>query len=419
LLLALLWLPAAFLRPPVRQQELRVLITARNMVERQDWLHPVFQNQPRYRKPPMAYWLAASGFTLSGQHRSAWAGRLPSLLVALIGIAAFIKSAGPHGPSAGLLLGASFGLWFYGPLAETDMPQLTGLLLSFYGWRRKSGGLTGACMAFAALSKGPGGILVPLITMALLGKRHPRSLRFWLTSLLIPLCASGAWILFLLLDPIAKTSLARELSATFIDTAHRNPLPYYLYTLPLLMVPALFLVLGKKRTNTEAQTPRDIPWTWLIVTFILLTITVSKQRHYALMLMPPAAWLLASYFPKVKTLRFKPLLATTLLIGLTEIPVALFSSDGKHAAFLRSLHPQIPAQATLHVVGVNSAIFDFHLGRHVANIDSAQAALSRAQAGEPIIVIQKSKHFDAETHESTQKKTADSGEWIRRYYLKE
>jgi len=413
LLAALLWGVSALVRPPTRQQELRVLVTARNMVTSGDWLHPEFQNQPRYRKPPLAYWAAAAGFTLTRNFTSAWAGRLLFVAFAVGGLYVFRTLAGE---SSALLLLFSYGSLVYGPLAETDFLQLTGLILAVWGWRTSRGWSAGAGIAMACLAKGPGGLAIPLVTYLLLLPVHRPPLRFWIPALLLPLLCAGGWIGFLLNDPIAAAALKQELSDTFVDTAHRNPPPYYLWTLPLLLLPSGLLVFRARKSTPETRKPdARIAATWFWATLLLLTFTVSKQRHYALMLLPPTCWWLGvrlwDWRPKTVHVVVAAKLAAILILVL-----AMIDPETRTARFLNRVRPRVAGANTLHVVGINSARFDFHLGRHVDNLDSAQAALTRANPGESVVVVQKQKYWDAENSSLTPTHSADDADWIRRVY---
>ncbi|MGB7275840.1 MAG: glycosyltransferase family 39 protein [Geitlerinemataceae cyanobacterium] len=54
---------------------------ARQMLVRNDWLTPYFNEEPRFDKPPLVYWLMAIGYQVLGVNE--WAARLPSALAAL------------------------------------------------------------------------------------------------------------------------------------------------------------------------------------------------------------------------------------------------------------------------------------------------------------------------------------------------
>ena len=384
LIIASLWGSAAVFRAPSRQQELRVLITARNMVEAGDPLHFEFQNQPRYRKPPLAYWIAAAGYTLTGNTFEAWSGRLFFVLIALGGLF-LLADAG--GIKAAILMAATFGATFYAPLAETDFLQLSFMILAFWAWKKDQGFLAGLGMACATMAKGPGGAVIPLLSFWILQRGSGRTIRFWLPALFLPFAASVGWILYLRYDPVASAALAQDLQDTFLDSAHTNPFPYYVWTLPLIMLPALF-ALGLVESLKDSSETR-IPKVWFWVTFVLLTLTVSKQRHYALMLLPPACWWLAAHLPGWRPSR-NALGGLALLVLLGSCGMYWFGEQGQHSRFLEDVQQVSSNEGTLHVVGINSARFDFHLGRHVENTHSAQHAYDRAAAGDLIVVVRKS-----------------------------
>lgn len=391
LLIALsLWIPTAVFSPPTRQQELRVLISARNMLESGNFLRPEFQNQPRFRKPPMAYWLAAGGMAITGENSSAWAGRLFFVFSSLFGIWLLCKIAGPAGIHSALIALFTFGFWRYGPLAETDMIQVTGILLFFYAWQRQAGLLAGLGISFACLSKGPGGFLIPIISLIFLARFYRPSKKFMAATLLIPFLLIGGWILLLIGQNSGLAQMQTDLADTFLKTAHENPWYYYVYTLPFMMLPAGLLIFRKP--SKKAQSAPLEQWTaltWLLVTLGLLMLTVSKQRHYALLMIPPAAWLIGMRIQSLPLPRPLYILLACLGLAIGKTAYHFQSEDACNARFLEQAAPLAAKAPTLHVVGINSAIFDFHLGRHVENIDDATAAINRAKTDDIMILIQK------------------------------
>ena len=70
---------------PPDDHEVLVLRTAQEMQQRDDWVVPYFNSEPRLNKPPMNYWLTGLTAALAGQadHVAQWHGRLPSLLAGL------------------------------------------------------------------------------------------------------------------------------------------------------------------------------------------------------------------------------------------------------------------------------------------------------------------------------------------------
>jgi len=392
ILALLIWLPQLFTWPPTRQQELRVLITGRNMVRSGQYFEPEFQNQPRYRKPPAAYWLAALGFKLTGQEQAARAGRLFFLLNALLGLFLLQKICGDAGITASLIALFSYGFIRFAPLAETDFIQLTGILLAVYAWQRNSGTLAGLGAGFAALSKGPGGFVIPVLLFLILQPSVKKKASFWLSLLGVSALLAGGWIIYLTRIPGAFDALLADVNDTFIDSVNRNPRMYYFYTFPLLMLPSGFLLircsLRKVKTLHRSHLTALV---WFLLSFVLLTLTMSKQRHYALMLLPPAAWMLAGCLPPLRLNKKHIAALYTLAAGIAlagNFHVRL-TPEWNDRQFLQAVARNLPADVTPHVVGMNSAIFDFHLGRHVENTDNPRVALARLRPGNAAVIVLK------------------------------
>ncbi|MEX2608127.1 MAG: glycosyltransferase family 39 protein [Kiritimatiellia bacterium] len=420
LLALILWIPSAGLRPPSRQQELRVLVTARNMIESGHFLRPEFQNQPRFRKPPMAYWVAAAGMGLSGRHQAAWAGRIFFLLFACGALWCLMHLSQTEGISIALIALFTLGFQRFGPQAETDFLQLAGILLVVVAWQRQAGIVAGIGISFACLSKGPGGFIIPAALFLLLARIYRPKLSFLSGALLLPALLIGSWAAYLYFDPVAFSALQQDITDTFVDSAHTNPWYYYVYTLPLVMLPAFLLVMfsfkqvSGKISTLESRTA----WTWLAVTFILLSLTLSKQRHYALLLIPPAAWVMALHLQPVLTRRhFHLLLLLACSISAGEWVFIRTSDDYRNMRFLQNARPHIVDTGLLHVVGINSAIFDFHLGRHVHNIDDPQRAVQRAGRDDAVVVVMKRSQWRDSLPETPPARSDDDDHWIRRLYL--
>ena len=70
---------------PADDHEVLVLRTSQEMQQRDDWVVPYFNGEPRLNKPPMNYWLTGLTAAIAGQAGSVapWHGRLPSLIAGL------------------------------------------------------------------------------------------------------------------------------------------------------------------------------------------------------------------------------------------------------------------------------------------------------------------------------------------------
>jgi 4-amino-4-deoxy-L-arabinose transferase-like glycosyltransferase len=169
---------------------------ARQMLVRNDWITPYFNEETRFDKPPLVYWLMAIGYQLFGVNE--WAVRLPSALSALglMGLLFYTlcRSSGGKTRLRGTLeesgernrdawfcafLGAAiFALnphsLVWGRTGVSDM-LLTGcvgsaLLAFFWGYVTRSQVWYLAfyvLTALAVLTKGPVGFILPAIAIGL------------------------------------------------------------------------------------------------------------------------------------------------------------------------------------------------------------------------------------------------------------
>jgi 4-amino-4-deoxy-L-arabinose transferase-like glycosyltransferase len=148
---------------------------SRQMLLRADWVHPWWREAGFFSKPPLVLWTGAAGLALAGDVAPEWGLRLP---VALLGIAGVAVSAAAvarlSSRRAGLLAGAALATSpFVALLARQAIPDVPLVALSTAGglcfavallddgagpgWARTGFVLLG----FAALAKGPIGVLLP------------------------------------------------------------------------------------------------------------------------------------------------------------------------------------------------------------------------------------------------------------------
>jgi hypothetical protein len=249
--------------------------------------------------------------------------------------------------------------------------------------------------------------------------RPTRSFILW--GLLLPAVLIGSWAAYLYFEPGAFGALQQDLTDTFIESAHPNPWYYYFHTLPLVLLPAVLIPVFwfKKLSGKIATLESRCAWTWLAVTFILLSLAMSKQRHYALLLIPPAAWVLALHLEHPLTRKhFRILLLIVSLVSLGEWTFIAFSGEHLNKRFLEQVRPHTVDAKYVHVVGVNSAIFDFHLGRHVENIDDPHLALIRATSADAVVVVMKREHWKEPLPEAFTVLDQSDADWIRKFYVK-
>lgn len=181
-----------WIMPITDRDEARFAEASREMIQRGDWAVPWFNNQPRYDKPPLIYWLQIAAYKLMGE--TEFAARLPSVL------AAALTAAATYGFGR-RMRGARTGLWAAiifstsaQVLVNAKMSVADPLMILFFttgawsaweiGRPREGGGPAGAgwhgmftaSMALAFLAKGPVGwlpMLLPILTPLWMRERIP------------------------------------------------------------------------------------------------------------------------------------------------------------------------------------------------------------------------------------------------------
>lgn len=327
----LLLLPGLNSSTTSRQQELRVLLCARDMAEGGDWVVPHFLGQERLRKPPLMYWLVALAFRAAGTTESLGAARAVSVMCATaLVVLTFVLGRRLIGRKAALLgslvLATSIGFLYHGRLAETDIPQALFCSLTIFmlyealvAGRFSAWLLAGLFGGMGFMIKGPASLAMPVaaaLSYVLVTKKwHASAPGVALAdvsgrriaagvglALLIGACLVAPWYLMVAARTAATTSsqVSNEMTRLLTDSSHEGPFIFYLYTLPvrmgvwLLAVPvAVFAAWKRLRHHRGAR------WLlcWLGSSFLILSSLSSKQNHYALLLFVPTAlltgWLLS------------------------------------------------------------------------------------------------------------------------------
>jgi len=303
-------------RPLDKVQESRVAETAREMTLNQQWLLPHFNGELRLQKPPLTYWTTAASLQVFGVNEAAL--RIPSMLfgLATVLLIFFWLSARidvTTGFASALIVLSCFLGMRYFRSAEADATLIFFISLSIYAIDKLGQGLGNmACwrrglmlaLGLAFLSKGPAGLAIPLLTLALWawrgeGKQALATFKdIWAWGLfLVTALGWYAWILFTMPD-IASMFFSKQLDDTFVSGTHPQPLYWYaLHAVEffspwgLLLLPAALFYWHQKPTLPVL---RLAGW-WTLVVMLLLTLTVNKQVQYALLFVPPVAILLGYY----------------------------------------------------------------------------------------------------------------------------
>ena len=152
--------------------------SAREMVASGDWVTPHYNDEPRFQKPVLFYWLAAATYAVTGQ--SEMAARLWAAMAGL-GLVLVTAACGRrwYDESTGLLAGAivatNFGYFSIGRMALPDLPLTFFITLAIWAGLvatlneerrpRKWVLLAALGLALGFLTKGPVGFIIPALVV--------------------------------------------------------------------------------------------------------------------------------------------------------------------------------------------------------------------------------------------------------------
>lgn len=320
--IALLMLVAACLLLPDlgshvarRAQEMRVLLTARDMAQAGHWLDPHFKGEPRLRKPPLMYWLVAGLYHLGAPTDSASWSRLPSALAGIAFVTTLYvlgrRLVGRHRAFAAALVAAmSVIVLRQAKLAGSDMCltlfSTTAVLAGALALRGASQGWWLLCFLAAGLgflTKGPAAVVLPPAAwLAYAGWRRDqvrapfRQPAFW-AGIALCLLITLPWYVFIMTrqPSVADAQVEAELNALLVASKHTGPFYYYAYTILHALAPWSLLLPGAVWAAARAGGRRAawaFPLAWLASSVAVLSGLSSKQFHYTLLLAAPASLLI-------------------------------------------------------------------------------------------------------------------------------
>ena len=296
--------------------------TAKEMIKFNSWMTPYLFGQPQFEKPILLYWFLRVAFMVFGL--TSFAARFFPALFAIIGVVAVyflgfwgFKDRDKAFISAIVLM--TGGLYI--GLARTVFTDLIFSvlillsLLSFYGGylfkENKGRGilLFFVFAAFATLAKGPLGLIIPLLTVAvfLLINKEIKFLfnRYAGWGLLIFALIAFPW--YLLIYRLYGNAFIREFFYNdhlrrIIEAEHTNNDKWYFY--PLSIAGCIFpwslffisaLCLLPKYLSQKTNSFYMFLASWLAVTLIIFQFAHSKLVSYIFPLFPAVALLTGGF----------------------------------------------------------------------------------------------------------------------------
>jgi 4-amino-4-deoxy-L-arabinose transferase-like glycosyltransferase len=303
--------------PLLDPDEGRYARTSQEMMERDDYIVPYFNGEPRLKKPVLIYWLEIGAFLLLGFTETA--ARLPSALAALgtlIWLFFFArKRAGPQVALMATLILGTIPLFF--ALARTNTIDMVltflvfGATVSLYAGVVEPAGsrwhlvIAGLCLGLGLLAKGPVALLVPTMAIpvaALARKREPITIAGKLVgSAWIMVAVALPWAVLLFQRVGMEEVLAiwrREALERFSGGLDHPESFFYLFlTAPITFFPWSALAPFAIYQTWKHRKPGDglsaLLLAWTAGGFLFFSLGRGKLDSYLLPLAPAAALLIS------------------------------------------------------------------------------------------------------------------------------
>jgi 4-amino-4-deoxy-L-arabinose transferase-like glycosyltransferase len=295
-------------------REIRHAEIMREMSETGDFLIPRLMGEVYYDKPPVMHCLGAILMRVSG-NPNLFQARFPSAFAALLSLFAVYGLGRLLGDRrvgwwGALALLSMPGFWIMARMARPDLTLVAFILLSclFLGWAMrlpngagKAGWLiaSGVASALAVITKGPYGVMVPLLFLAFAPRSNHTLVRpgwrfLWFGLGMVLMLAGWSWPVYLrdggeyLRGVVFQKDLSSAGGSGHYRAFYWYLGPGFLNTLPVI----LFLPLAIRQWRREKQFPAALAITAVI--FLVLCCVPGKRPHYLLPLFPFLALGLAS-----------------------------------------------------------------------------------------------------------------------------
>ncbi len=295
----------------------------REMLHTGDWLTPRYNFKYRFQKPILFYWLIASTYLMVGVHEAA--ARAPAAAAGLaVTLLTFHAARRWYGDRAGLLAGmvaaTSVGHVALARVALPDLPVAFFVALATYAcliamfepspMTTRWWGLAGAASGLACLTKGPIGVMLPVLVTgaAYLGARRRPSIKLADLAILSASFSLFAIPWYVAMGAEHGTSYLREFlvgdNVERFATSRFNEPRSVLFYMPVLLggmvpwTPFLLLLLGSSPFFSSVKSLRSLDsregrlMLWWFIPLLFFTLSVGKQPRYVLPILPPLAILL-------------------------------------------------------------------------------------------------------------------------------
>jgi 4-amino-4-deoxy-L-arabinose transferase-like glycosyltransferase len=412
------FLPGFFNIPPVDRDEARFAQATKQMIESGEYIDIRFQDEVRYKKPVGIYWLqagvvnAAETFGVPQARTTIWLYRIPSLLGAIGAVLltywaalAFVTRRMAY--LAGLMMATSVLLGVEARLAKTDAMLLLccvaalGVMARAYltqgasastgrdiGWGQAL--VLWTALAAGILLKGPLILMVVALAALALGVAD-RSGRWLLRLRLAP---GIVWLLLLVLpwffaimsragESFLQESVGGDLLSKIFQSqeTHGAPPGYYLALFWLTFWPAapLAAVAAPAVWRQRREPAVRFLIAWIVPSWIVFELVVTKLPHYVLPLYPAIAILIARAIES-RALSDNPHLTRTAVMW------PFFAAVLPAAAIWALVYMRGQFGWLAWPFGAGAAIFGFYAWR-LYDVEGAERSFARASIAALFMVI--------------------------------
>jgi len=338
-------------------------VPALEMLRAGVWSVPIFHGQAWFDKPILYYAIVRAAFHLLGvSETAARAGSAVAALAGLLVVYWLGRTMGQGRRAAlvsSIILGTSLGYAFMARAGVTDMTLTLMLTLGMLGvalYLRSSAPVhaawAGAAFGLAILTKGPVGIVVPGVALALYAvltrRRELYAVKGILAGLAGLVVSAGPWFAYMMLahrDLLVETFLLEGNLGRFLHPEHPSFPLYYIVVLALGLLPwsgALPAALARaaRRESGDAERLEGsragplFALCWFGTVLVVFSLSASKLPSYLLPLYPPAALLLGPVWRDALRGRLRHWV-TGLSLGLGLLfsasgAIALIAAVGRH-----------------------------------------------------------------------------------------
>ncbi|MBU9132825.1 glycosyltransferase family 39 protein [Burkholderia multivorans] len=331
---AVIWFTPLGMRHLIPSDEGRYAEMAREMFVTGDWITPRYNGYKYFEKPPLQTWLNALTFASFGIGE--WQARLYTALASFAGVllvgftgarlfnplsgflAAVVLASSPYWNLMGHFNALDMGLafWMALSLCALLLAQRPGLRpAAVRGWMW----LCWAAMAFAVLSKGLVGVILPgavLVLYTLIARDWALWKRLYLVSGLVIFFAIAApwFVLVQQRNPeFFNFFFIVQQFRRYLTPEQNRPGPFY-YFVPVLLVGFLpWLSVAWQSVRHALRMPRQpngfspmlVLLIWSAFIFLFFSASHSKLISYVLPVAPALALIIGAYLPLLGADRFR------------------------------------------------------------------------------------------------------------------